>query len=264
MIHAYLCATNKPSGHTKEFKRMMKHINDLTGANITITHDFFKLHPEVYFFRCTGPCQYQAPDHGWLKRVENYPPKSREPFSLAHRKKCDGKFIRIYDTRKESENNTIANDPKTKALNATDAENNNNCVPSNKENLTKSDATFISGAGSLKTRPCSAHDMSLSIKQEISHEIGGDLDEIDLISNLDDEITDEMFANYHEIKQKLLSVAFLNIKPNSPADNDFCIICHKFVIDGQIVQHLFDCKRLSLDEIDYQLPFYRLNATTSK
>lgn len=228
MIHAYLFATNQPSNHGKQFKQIMKDINDLTGAKITITHHFSQNVP-VYFYRCTGHCRYQAPDFGWIKSDR---PRAPNPTWQGHRKKCDGYFVQVYDTFKARNNDVLAEQV------------NNN----------RSDATNSNAELNFQ----STFDTSMAIKQEISYETGGELYEIDLITDLDAPITDEMFANYHKGQRKLLSVDFLKIEPASTRDKDFCIICQQFVMDEQIHQHLFECTGLSAEQIQYHLPMYRI------
>lgn len=105
MIHAYLFVTNNykdRSEHGPEFCKHMHRINRLTGANITIYHDF---HDEVeayqrHWWRCDGPCQQRKPYYGYVKRAMNRAPSANDYWWDEHQKTCGGTFIKI----KEPEN----------------------------------------------------------------------------------------------------------------------------------------------------------------
>lgn len=105
MIHAYLFVSNNNkdrSEHGPEFCKHMHRINRLTGANITIYHDF---HDEVeeyrrHWWRCDGPCQHREPYYGYVKRAMNRAPSAHDYWWDAHQKTCGGTFIKI----KEPEN----------------------------------------------------------------------------------------------------------------------------------------------------------------
>ncbi len=111
MIHAY-CHFKKYdmsddlSGHGKYFKMKMKEINDITGFNISVYHNFID---EVeyytkYVWRCDGKCRNEKPYYGYVKRQVNRPPQKADKWWDEHEKKCGGKFIRIKPTDEEIEN----------------------------------------------------------------------------------------------------------------------------------------------------------------
>lgn len=79
-----------------------------------------------------------------------------------------------------------------------------------------------------------------------------------LTANSEILVVDEMFANFHDERKKLLSVESLIVKPVSPSDRNYCMLCQDFVADDQLFQHLFECAGVSVQQIDYKLPFYRI------
>ena len=102
MIHAY-CYIKKYdmsddlSGHGKYFKNKMIEINNETGLNITIYHNFIN---EVnyytkYIWRCNGICRFKKPYFGFVKRQINRPPQKADKWFEKHKKECGGTFIRI-------------------------------------------------------------------------------------------------------------------------------------------------------------------------
>ncbi|XP_006902949.1 PREDICTED: sprT-like domain-containing protein Spartan [Elephantulus edwardii] len=105
MIHAYLFVTNNDKdreGHGPEFCKHMHRINRLTGANITVYHTF---HDEVdeyrrHWWRCNGPCQYQKPFYGYVKRAINRAPSAHDYWWAEHQRTCGGTYVKI----KEPEN----------------------------------------------------------------------------------------------------------------------------------------------------------------
>ena len=111
MIHAYCHfksydMSDDLSGHGKHFKRKMKEINEITGFNITVYHNFLD---EVeyytkYVWRCNGKCRNQPPFFGYVKRQVNRPPQKADKWWSQHEKNCGGMFERIKPTDKEIEN----------------------------------------------------------------------------------------------------------------------------------------------------------------
>ncbi|XP_042673013.1 DNA-dependent metalloprotease SPRTN, partial [Centrocercus urophasianus] len=105
MIHALLFVTNNDrdrDSHGPEFRKHMHRINRLTGANITIYHNF---HDEVdsyrqHWWRCNGPCRYIGPYFGYVKRSINRAPSAREFWWAEHQENCGGTFTKV----KEPEN----------------------------------------------------------------------------------------------------------------------------------------------------------------
>ncbi|XP_062980457.1 DNA-dependent metalloprotease SPRTN [Elgaria multicarinata webbii] len=105
MIHALLFVTNNDKDHDShgpEFCKHMHRINRLTGANITIYHEF---HDEVdsyrqHWWRCNGPCQNRKPYFGYVKRAMNRAPSANDTWWSEHQQSCGGTFTKI----KEPEN----------------------------------------------------------------------------------------------------------------------------------------------------------------
>ncbi|XP_068795135.1 DNA-dependent metalloprotease SPRTN [Struthio camelus] len=105
MIHALLFVTNNDKdreSHGPEFRKHMRRINRLTGANVTIYHNF---HDEVdlyrqHWWRCNGPCQYRKPYFGYVKRSMNRAPSARDFWWVEHQETCGGTFTKV----KEPEN----------------------------------------------------------------------------------------------------------------------------------------------------------------
>ncbi|XP_031469711.1 sprT-like domain-containing protein Spartan [Phasianus colchicus] len=127
MIHALLFVTNNDrdrDSHGPEFCKHMRRINRLTGANVTIYHNF---HDEVdsyrqHWWRCNGPCQYRRPYFGYVKRSMNRAPSARDFWWAEHQENCGGTFTKV----KEPEN--FSKKPKEK----TDTEKLRNCKSSKK------------------------------------------------------------------------------------------------------------------------------------
>lgn len=239
MIHAYLFVKKQPSHHSKDFKMKMNEINNKCGTNIVIKHHFDKNTP-IFFYRCKGPC-------GELfKSADACTPNNKWN---NHHKRCDGYFVRVFDTHKEINN-----------LDPEDAygESNSSDIATNlQSNHNKSQQSAM--ASELQTVPSNGNphhhrDISVNIKEEIpcetDEELNGTYSEVPL--------SDHMFANYDKDQGKLLSIAFLDVKPAMSNDRNVCIVCAQFVSDKQIFQHLFDCARVSAERIQYELPFYRI------
>ncbi|CAI5770529.1 sprT-like domain-containing protein Spartan [Podarcis lilfordi] len=107
MIHALLFVTNNDKDHEShgpEFCKHMHRINRLTGANITIYHEF---HDEVdsyrqHWWRCNGPCQNKKPYFGYVKRAMNRAPSANDFWWAEHQQTCGGTYTKV----KEPENYT--------------------------------------------------------------------------------------------------------------------------------------------------------------
>uniref|UniRef100_A0A8C8VKD9 DNA-dependent metalloprotease SPRTN n=1 Tax=Pelusios castaneus TaxID=367368 RepID=A0A8C8VKD9_9SAUR len=110
MIHALLFVTNNDKdrdSHGPEFCKHMRRINRLTGANVTIYHNF---HDEVdsyrqHWWRCNGPCQSRKPYFGYVKRATNRAPSARDFWWSDHQTTCGGTYTKI----KEPENYSTKN-----------------------------------------------------------------------------------------------------------------------------------------------------------
>ncbi|XP_044742625.1 DNA-dependent metalloprotease dvc-1-like [Chrysoperla carnea] len=109
MIHAYLFLTRNDwhrEGHGPEFHKHMYRINNKTGINITVYHNF---HDEVrlyktHWWRCNGPCQYRHPFYGWIKRATNRAPGPYDHWWLRHQCTCNGTFIKKREPDKTLKN----------------------------------------------------------------------------------------------------------------------------------------------------------------
>ncbi|KAM6324211.1 DNA-dependent metalloprotease SPRTN [Aegotheles albertisi] len=105
MIHALLFVTNNDKdrqSHGPEFCKHMHRINRLTGANVTICHDFYD-EVDLYrqhWWRCNGPCQNKKPYFGYVKRSINRAPSARDLWWAEHQQTCGGTFTKV----KEPEN----------------------------------------------------------------------------------------------------------------------------------------------------------------
>ncbi|XP_013786351.1 sprT-like domain-containing protein Spartan [Limulus polyphemus] len=107
MIHAYLFVTQNNKDHDShgpEFHKHMTRINLLTGAKITVYHNF---HDEVneyrqHWWRCTGPCQKRPPYYGIVRRAMNRPPAPRDFWWEEHQKSCGGVYVKIKEPEEKS------------------------------------------------------------------------------------------------------------------------------------------------------------------
>ncbi|CAH0714646.1 unnamed protein product, partial [Brenthis ino] len=106
MIHAFLFITNRDrdrDGHGPNFKAHMHRINQATGLNISIYHDF---HDEVklyqtHWWRCNGPCQSRKPHFGIVRRSMNRAPGPSDYWWDDHKRKCGGTFVKIKEPEKQ-------------------------------------------------------------------------------------------------------------------------------------------------------------------
>uniref|UniRef100_A0A8D0EAH8 DNA-dependent metalloprotease SPRTN n=1 Tax=Salvator merianae TaxID=96440 RepID=A0A8D0EAH8_SALMN len=109
MIHALLFVTNNDKDHDShgpEFCKHMHRINRLTGASVTIYHNF---HDEVdsyrqHWWRCNGPCQSRKPYFGYVKRAMNRPPSANDIWWSEHQQTCGGTFTKIKEPESYSKN----------------------------------------------------------------------------------------------------------------------------------------------------------------
>ncbi|CAN8203777.1 unnamed protein product [Coccothraustes coccothraustes] len=108
MIHALLFVTRNykdRESHGPEFCKHMRRINLLTGANVTIYHDFYdeiNLYRQ-HWWRCNGPCQNRAPYFGYVKRSMNRAPSAHDFWWDEHQKTCGGTFTKVKEPDKFSE-----------------------------------------------------------------------------------------------------------------------------------------------------------------
>ncbi|XP_026560971.1 sprT-like domain-containing protein Spartan isoform X1 [Pseudonaja textilis] len=121
MIHALLFVTNNDKdreSHGPEFCKHMHRINRLTGANITIYHEF---HDEVDFYRqhwwrCNGPCRNRKPYYGYVKRVMNRAPSANDYWWAEHQKSCGGTYTKVREPDNSSKKCKKKNDEQAKIL----------------------------------------------------------------------------------------------------------------------------------------------------
>ncbi|XP_077408564.1 DNA-dependent metalloprotease SPRTN isoform X2 [Vanacampus margaritifer] len=112
MIHALLFVTQNNrdrDGHGPEFCKHMKRINNDSGANITVFHNF---NEEVdayrqHWWRCDGPCRDRRPYFGFVKRAMNRAPSALDPWWGDHQRTCGGAYIKVkepegYGKKKEA------------------------------------------------------------------------------------------------------------------------------------------------------------------
>ncbi|CAK8692502.1 unnamed protein product [Clavelina lepadiformis] len=122
MIHAYLFVTDNNKdhdGHGPEFCKHMHRINNATGTNITIYHNF---HDEVaemrkHWWRCTGLCRNQPPYFGYVKRAMNRAPSSNDFWWAQHQSSCGGTYEKIkepedYNKKKKKDDSSSSNQRK--------------------------------------------------------------------------------------------------------------------------------------------------------
>ncbi|KAM7027583.1 DNA-dependent metalloprotease SPRTN [Passerculus sandwichensis] len=108
MIHALLFVTHNykdRESHGPEFCKHMRRINLLTGANVTIYHNFYdeiNLYRQ-HWWRCDGPCQSRAPYFGYVKRSMNRAPSAHDFWWDEHQKTCGGTFTKVKEPDKFSE-----------------------------------------------------------------------------------------------------------------------------------------------------------------
>ncbi|NXK52849.1 SPRTN protein, partial [Chauna torquata] len=126
MIHALLFVTNNDrdrESHGPEFCKHMRRINRLTGANVTIYHNF---HDEVdlyrqHWWRCNGPCQNRKPYFGYVKRSMNRAPSARDFWWAEHQERCGGTFTKVKEpenfSKKSKEKSEPAKLPNSKSPN---------------------------------------------------------------------------------------------------------------------------------------------------
>ncbi|NXU14219.1 SPRTN protein, partial [Pardalotus punctatus] len=108
MIHALLFVTHNfkdRQSHGPEFCKHMRRINLLTGANVTIYHNFYdelNLYRQ-HWWRCNGPCQNRAPYFGYVKRSMNRAPSAQDFWWEEHQRTCGGMFTKVKEPEKFSE-----------------------------------------------------------------------------------------------------------------------------------------------------------------
>ncbi|KAK2198434.1 bifunctional SprT-like domain-containing protein Spartan/SprT-like [Babesia duncani] len=100
MIHAYLFAKNKSkrhAGHGKDFIWHMNRINEITGLNVTIHHNFRREveYHRRHVWRCSGACRNLPPAFGYIRRSRNIIPGPRDKWWNHHAQICAGTFVKV-------------------------------------------------------------------------------------------------------------------------------------------------------------------------
>ncbi|KAM8952950.1 DNA-dependent metalloprotease SPRTN [Pelodytes ibericus] len=130
MIHALLFVTHNNKDHDShgpEFLKHMKRINDLTGAKISVYHNFGD---EVDAYRkhwwlCNGPCKTRKPFYGYVKRAMNRAPSAADPWWADHQRTCGGTFIKVKEPENYSKKGNKMNPPsKSQPCNSCDSKGN--------------------------------------------------------------------------------------------------------------------------------------------
>ncbi|UJR24717.1 hypothetical protein I4U23_006091 [Adineta vaga] len=122
MIHAYLFITNQRKdryAHDEEFLTHMIRINQSSGMNITIYHQFLDKIDSIrqHWWRCTGICQNWKPFFGYVKRSLNRIPSKKDYWFVEHQRCCNGQFLKVKEPSNEKILKTInpsINEPFTK------------------------------------------------------------------------------------------------------------------------------------------------------
>ncbi|KAK1442526.1 hypothetical protein BgAZ_300440 [Babesia gibsoni] len=100
MIHAHMFLTKQYKNckaHGKEFIWHMNRVNEITGLNVTVYHNF---RDELEYYRrhvwqCTGPCRLLPPYFGFIRRARNMAPGPRDRWWSAHLHFCGGTFRKV-------------------------------------------------------------------------------------------------------------------------------------------------------------------------
>lgn len=111
MIHAYLFLkkqNKKLPAHGKEFIWHMNRVNEITGLNVTVYHNFHNEvnHYRKHIWRCTvcvtlyifllqGDCRLKPPYFGYIKRSRNIAPGPRDRWWRNHAINCGGTFVKL-------------------------------------------------------------------------------------------------------------------------------------------------------------------------
>lgn len=101
-------------------------ISCLLSAKPSLSNQIYHtFHNEVdeyrrHWWRCDGPCQFQKPYYGYVKRATNRAPSAHDYWWAEHQSTCGGTYIKI----KEPENYSKKGKGKTKLA---AAENKGNC-----------------------------------------------------------------------------------------------------------------------------------------
>lgn len=116
-IHAYFFITTSwkhsrgedGTGHGAGFQLLADAINNHGNYEVTIYHTF---HEEVDSYRthvwqCDGPCKFQSPFFGQVKRSMNRPPGKGDTWWSRHAAECGGTYTKVGEpelTRKQLQN----------------------------------------------------------------------------------------------------------------------------------------------------------------
>ena len=108
MIHAHLFVSKTRyerndgvDGHGPDFIAKMVQINDTTGLNLSVYHQFMD---EVdvnreHVWLCNGKCARKPPFYGVVKRARNMPPGNNDWWFKKHQAECAGQFIKVCEPK---------------------------------------------------------------------------------------------------------------------------------------------------------------------
>ncbi|XP_006758710.2 PREDICTED: sprT-like domain-containing protein Spartan, partial [Myotis davidii] len=120
---------------------------------VEIYHTF---HNEVdeyrrHWWRCDGPCQFQKPYYGYVKRATNRAPSAHDYWWAEHQSTCGGTYIKI----KEPENYSKKGKGKTKLAAAENKDKTNGVVPFSGRGRVLGETNNLLPSGRLPTSPAS-------------------------------------------------------------------------------------------------------------
>lgn len=271
MIHAYLFLTKggcqgDRDGHGPEFCKHMYRINMLAGTEISIYHNF---HDEVKFYqkhwwKCNGPCQYNGPFYGYVKRSMNRAPGPNDKWWANHKAVCNGIFIKVKEPEKYGlkKKSAIPKVPK-KRLDKSVSKITNffEVLDSPTKKVTEDKNKVISKPVETKliqldevdeTTPCPiCNDPIFTDWLNYHLQNCNQLKEMFADDNLDDkckcpacnESVDRKLMNEHLDSCKMISNVFENDSPIIPDETKYinCPTCDKIVKESYINAHLDVC-----------------------
>lgn len=79
-------------------------INKSAGTKITVYHNFRDEvdYHRTHVWKCNGPCQYQPPFYGIVRRSMNRPPQKADTWWGRHQLKCGGTYTKISEPEKKN------------------------------------------------------------------------------------------------------------------------------------------------------------------
>lgn len=103
-IHLKLNVIWKIDGHGPQFLMHASRINKSAGTKITVYHNFRDEvdYHRTHVWKCNGPCQYQPPFYGIVRRSMNRPPQKADTWWGRHQLKCGGTYTKISEPEKKN------------------------------------------------------------------------------------------------------------------------------------------------------------------